>query len=97
MRLPQAGLSAQVEEDAYRRKVLKAFFQHGRLTHLPAQLKKRVVMMEHIVTEFEPDRTYTEHEVNQALLDFNEDVATLRRDIRSWADAACGRDLPACG
>ena len=81
VRLPQDGLDAQVEMDAYRRKVLQTFFQHGRLTQFPSQLKKRVVILEHIVEEFEPDRAYTEHEVNQALLEFNEDVATLRREL----------------
>ncbi|MCJ7739368.1 MAG: DUF2087 domain-containing protein [Anaerolineae bacterium] len=77
--LPQEGLRAHVEEDAYRKKVLKTFFRHGRLVQLPAQLKKRLVILEHIAAEFEPDRTYTEHEINQVLLEFNEDVATLRR------------------
>jgi hypothetical protein len=61
--------------------VLKVFFRHGRLIELPAQLKKRMVILEYIAGEFEPDLTYTEHAVNQALLEFNEDVATLRRDL----------------
>ena len=79
--LPQEGLSAHVEEDAYRKKVLKTFFRHGRLVSLPAQLKKKLVILDHIAGEFEPGRTYTEREVNQALLEFNEDVATLRRGL----------------
>ena len=79
--LPQEGLSAHVEEDAYRKKVLKTFFRHGRLVSLPAQLKKKLVILDRIAGEFEPGRTYTEREVNQALLEFNEDVATLRRGL----------------
>ena len=31
--------------------------------------------------EFEPGRPYPEREVNHILLDFNEDVATLRREM----------------
>jgi hypothetical protein len=81
VQLPQEGLQAYVEEDAYRKKILSAFFKHGRLTRLPTQLKKRVVIMEHIVQEFEPEKEYTEHEVNQMLLEFHEDVATLRREL----------------
>ena len=80
--LPQAGLSAHVEEDAYRKKVLKTFFRHGRLVELPAQLKKRLVILEHIATEFEPGLAYTEHEVNQALLEFHEDVASVTDILR---------------
>jgi len=81
VRLPQDGLATHVEMDAYRHKVLQTFFQHGQLVQFPAQLKKRVVILEHIVEEFEPDRAYTEHEVNQTLLECNEDVATLRREL----------------
>ena len=79
--LPQPGLTAQVEEDAYRAKVLKAFFRHGRLIRIPAQLKKRQIILERLVQEFEPDREYTELEVNRILLEYHEDVATLRREM----------------
>lgn len=81
VRLPQPDLQAEVVEDAYRQKVRKAFFRHGRLTHLPAQRKKQQVVLAHIVQAFEPARDYTEHEVNVALLDFHEDVAALRRGL----------------
>ena len=77
--LPQPDLPANVHEDAYRAKVLRTFMKHGRLVQIPAQLKKRQVILEEMLKEFEPDRRYTEHEVNQILLEFHEDVATLRR------------------
>lgn len=79
--LPQPELPINVEEDAYQNKVLKTFFKHGRLTRIPTQLKKRVIILEKIVQEFEPEREYSEHEVNLMLLDFHEDVATLRREL----------------
>ena len=81
--LPQSGLATDVEEDAYRNKVLKTFFRRGRLTQLPAQLKKQQIILEKLALEFEPEREYTEHEVNQMLLEFHEDVATLRRGMIS--------------
>ena len=81
VRLPQPGLTGSVEEDAYRDKVLRTFFKHGRLTQIPAQQKKRLVVLEHLLQEFEPGRLYPEREVNHILLDFNEDVATLRREM----------------
>lgn len=81
VRLPQPGLGDAVAPDAYRDKVLKTFIKQGRLTHLPAQLKKRQIILEEIVKEFEPDRLYPEKEVNQILLDYHEDVATLRREM----------------
>lgn len=79
--LPQPELDAGVEQDAYRQKVLKTFFKHGRLTQIPAQLKKRMIILEKISESFEPAREYTEMEVNHILLDFNDDVATLRRGL----------------
>lgn len=79
--MPQEGVKAQVSEDAYQQKVLRSFIKHGRLTHLPAQLKKRLVILAYIVRTFELDRTYTEQEVNRILLEFHEDVALLRREL----------------
>lgn len=81
IRLPQPSLKDEVETDAYRQKVIDAFFKRGRLVRLPAQLKKAQVILEVIVQEFEPEREYTEKEVNFILLDFHEDVATLRRAL----------------
>ena len=79
--LPQPGISARVKEDAYRAKVLKTFFRRGRLTNLPAQLKKRQVILEKLVEEFEPGVDYSEREVNQILVEFHDDVASLRREL----------------
>ncbi len=70
--LPQTGLTSEVKEDAYREKVLRSFFRHGRLVAIPAQLKKWQVILEKLAQEFEPGREYTEMEVNQILLDFKE-------------------------
>jgi hypothetical protein len=81
--LPQPGLPMSVEVDAYRDKVLKTFFKRGRLVSIPAQLKKYQVILEKIVEDFEPDRKYTELEVNQVLVEFHDDVASLRRGLIS--------------
>jgi hypothetical protein len=79
--MPQPGLAENVEQDAYTNKVLQTFIKRGRLVQFPAQLKKRLVILRHIANEFEPDRRYTEQEVNQMLVEFNEDVASLRRGL----------------
>lgn len=79
--MPQPGLAAQVEEDAYRQKVLATFLRQGHLISIPAQHKKRRIILEKLVQEFEPNRTYAEREVNQILVDFHDDVAALRRGM----------------
>jgi hypothetical protein len=81
--LPQPGLPKSVEVDAYREKVLRTFFKRGRLVSIPAQLKKRQVILEKIAEEFEPERKYSELEVNQILVEFHDDVASLRRGLIS--------------
>ena len=84
-----AGSAAPAGEgDAYRQKVIGAFFRHGRLLRLPAQLKKQQIVLEKIVQAFEPGREYSELEVNRILLDFHEDVASLRRGLVDLDDAA---------
>lgn len=79
--VPQPGISMRVEEDAYRDRVLGAFLKRGRLVTIPAQRKKRQIVLERLVREFAPDRDYPEREVNQILVEFHDDVATLRREL----------------
>ena len=79
--LPQAGLADSVAEDAYRKKVLQTFMRLGRLVSIPAQLKKWQIVLERIAEEFEYGRDYSEREVNIILLDFHDDVASLRRGL----------------
>jgi hypothetical protein len=79
--LAQPELAAEVEEDAYRVKVLHTFIRRGRLTQIPAQLKKRQIVLEKLAEEFEPERAYTEREVNRILVEYHDDVAALRRGL----------------
>ena len=81
--MPQPELLATLEPDAYRQKVIDTFFEHGRLNQIPAQLKKRQIILEVIVKEFEPEHAYTEIKVNRILLEFHEDVAALQRGLIS--------------
>ncbi|MBM4430115.1 MAG: metalloregulator ArsR/SmtB family transcription factor, partial [Chloroflexi bacterium] len=79
--LAQPELGAQVKEDAYRKKVLGTFIHRGRLTQFPAQRSKQQIVLERLAEEFEPDHEYTEREVNRILVEFYDDVATLRRGL----------------
>lgn len=78
--LPQ--LSQDVDVDAYDRKVLSNFTdESGRITAFPAQEKKFLVLLRHVLKAFEPDIRYTEKQVNEILSHFNEDTALLRRSL----------------
>ncbi|MFZ5815245.1 MAG: metalloregulator ArsR/SmtB family transcription factor [Bacillota bacterium] len=77
-----AQLAPSDGSSSWERKVLTAFFDaDGRLKEIPAQRKKRDVILRRLVEEFERGRTYTEAEVNETLRRFHEDVATLRREF----------------
>jgi DNA-binding transcriptional ArsR family regulator len=65
---------------AFEAKVLRSFMVDGRLGSIPAQEKKRLVVLAYLRDRcFSEDRAYPEKEVNQALALFNPDVAALRR------------------
>lgn len=65
----------------YDQKVLTGFLVDGRLKTIPAQRKKRAVILRHLADQFAHDRRYSEMEVNQILVAFHDDVATLRREL----------------
>jgi hypothetical protein len=73
-------MAAQETTAAFEAKVLRAFVRDGRLASIPAQPKKRLVVLRFLVDScFAEDRPYTEPEVNERLAVHDEDVAALRR------------------
>lgn len=69
------------EADArFEAKVLHAFVHDGRLTSIPAQDRKRQVILRWLLARcFAEDREYPEREVNMCLALAHPDVAALRR------------------
>lgn len=65
----------------YDARVVATFFDGDRLKQIPTQFKKRLVVLRRLRDAFERERVYTEPEVNQVLSRFNEDFATLRREL----------------
>jgi predicted transcriptional regulator len=69
-------------ERLWREKVLRSFFdEDGRLRTIPAQRKKRLIVLERIAEAFEPSHTYSEREVNLIIAGFHDDFCTLRREM----------------
>ena len=63
-------------------KIAGAFFaSDGKLKSIPAQRKKRIAVLEHLLKEFEPNRVYPESEINEIIRRFHPDVCTLRREF----------------
>lgn len=76
----EQDLEAQ-REAAYRQKVIDSFFVYGKLKTIPAQRKKRVIILEEIAAKFTPGKRYPEKEVNLIISEVYDDFCTLRRDL----------------
>jgi DNA-binding transcriptional ArsR family regulator len=76
-------LAEDVDGAAFSKRVLHDFITaDGRMKAFPAQQKKYLVILEqHILPAFEFDRRYSEKELNEVLKRFNEDFASIRRDL----------------
>ncbi|MFC7321341.1 metalloregulator ArsR/SmtB family transcription factor [Halobacillus campisalis] len=62
-------------------KVMRSFIsREGKLTRIPSQLKKKLVVLSYFVQGFEHGKLYTEQEVNEYVLTFHEDYAAIRRE-----------------
>ncbi len=80
---PEQFDEQQKREEAYRRKVIKAFFEYGKLRAIPVQRKKKLICYEMIAEYFELGRVYEEKEVNEIISPIYADYCTIRRDMIS--------------
>lgn len=65
----------QTDED----RVLRAWVRDDRITGIPAQEKKKQILIAWLAKRIDPQRRWTEKEFNEWLSQYNEDFATLRR------------------
>jgi len=63
----------------YKEKVMKAFCKDGKIVKIPAQKQKRWIVFEQVLDEFDFDKSYSESEVNEKILKYNEDYCLIRR------------------
>jgi DNA-binding CsgD family transcriptional regulator len=76
-----ATLAADVEGATWERKTLRDYLDGERLKEIPAQLKKRQVILRWLAEQFAWEREYSEAEVNETLKRRHPDSATLRREL----------------
>ena len=62
----------QQRDIEYRQKVIDTFFEYGKLKSIPAQQKKKRIVLEVIAQAFEYDRIYSEREVNILIANFHD-------------------------
>lgn len=62
--------------------IIRNFFtQDGKLKHIPSQLKKKLIVLGHLIDQLEKGRTYTEKELNEWIKQYHPDFATIRREF----------------
>ena len=59
--------------------MLRVFIRDGRLTQIPAQRSKRLVVLDRLAQDFEPGERYSESRVNLILGRWHPDTAACRR------------------
>lgn len=65
-------------------KFLQAYFKEGPdgpLAQFPTKEKRKIVILLHLIKKFDPDRKYSEPEVNAILQSVYDDYVTLRRTM----------------
>jgi hypothetical protein len=76
-----ASIADNVESASWERKVLRTYFEDGRLTKIPDTRKKRDVILKWLAEQFEHGVQYTEPQVNAIIKRYHPDSATLRREL----------------
>ena len=74
---PAPDPTGDAPEDEAR--VLRTYLRAGRLTRIPAQRAKKLVVLDRLAQEFDVGLRYSERQVNAILRRFHPDVASLRR------------------
>ena len=63
------------------KRVLGQYTYNGRLRRFPNKEKRWLIILRWLASLFEPERRYTEREVNAVLGRVHDDVAAIRRDL----------------
>jgi predicted transcriptional regulator len=76
------GFKEEVSTDAHAAKVLETFLTpEGKIKQFPVQEKKYLVILRHVLRNFEPGVRYSEKRVNEILGRYSRDTARLRRSL----------------
>ncbi len=77
-------LPAMDDDTRYKQNVIDTFFEYGRLTALPAQRKKREIVLKYILEGLSANQSYSEQEINEHIKQFHDDYCFLRREMISF-------------
>lgn len=79
-----SALVQDVDRASWKTKVLRTFVIDDRLTQIPANRRKRLVILEWLADKFQRDVRYPEREVNEIIKRYHPDAPSLRRFLVAW-------------
>ncbi len=62
-------------------KIVGRFMKNGKIEVMPAQRKKRKYILEYILQKFEPNKIYSENEINEIIIPLHDDYCWVRREF----------------
>lgn len=71
----------QVSDEEKFKVIANFFAENGKLKSIPAQRKKKLIVLEHLVKGLKVGQIYQEKEINEYIKQFHEDYATIRREF----------------
>jgi excisionase family DNA binding protein len=86
-RIPEQSVREWLERHSNQRprdpkaQVMENFVKDDKIDHLPVKRSKRKYLLEYILAQFEPNRVYSEDEVNRIITRYHEDYCTVRREF----------------
>jgi hypothetical protein len=76
---PNLAAMVKPSELTEEERILRNWVRDGRIIHIPAQEKKKQILIRWVAGQIDPARRWTEREFSEWLSQFNEDYAFLRR------------------
>jgi predicted transcriptional regulator len=76
------NLAEEEKKKNEEREITNNFFDaNGRLKNIPAQRKKKIIVLRRLLAEFKVGIAYSEKEVNEIIKKYHDDFATIRREF----------------
>jgi hypothetical protein len=76
---PNLAALVKPSELSEEERILRTWVKDGRIIDIPAQEKKKQLLIRWVARQIDPERRWTEREFSEWLSQFNEDYAFLRR------------------
>lgn len=76
-------------------KAIATYFEAGKLKTFPSKEKRKIIVLQYMMNQFEKSKEYTEHEVNEILKAIYEDYVTIRRYLIEYGFMGRNRDCSA--